>query len=173
MAAVEAKKIASEEGDLRILTTGQSNFFTHSELVYPSLITEGEFFTIPFGGPGEASRQQKLHLKYHNGRFLNSGNKLATSNSPEVETKYIWYYLLENSEVVKSHFYGASMGHPRMSRILEMLIPVPPLKIQQEIIGILDKLNQLQEDIQAELKERAAQYEYYSNKLLTFKERSE
>lgn len=53
-------------------------------------------------------------------------------------------------------------------------IPVPPLKEQERIVSILDKFNALVNDISiglpAELKARRQQYEYYRNKLLTFKE---
>ena len=53
-------------------------------------------------------------------------------------------------------------------------IPLPPLEIQREIVSILDKLDALVNDITiglpAEIAARRKQYEYYRNKLLTFKE---
>ena len=53
-------------------------------------------------------------------------------------------------------------------------IPVPPMKVQNEIVGILDKLESLCSDITtglpAEIELRKKQYEYYRDKLLTFKE---
>jgi type I restriction enzyme S subunit len=45
-------------------------------------------------------------------------------------------------------------------------IPFPPLPIQEEIVRILDGFSELQAEQQA----RKAQYEYYLDKLLTFKE---
>ncbi len=55
-----------------------------------------------------------------------------------------------------------------------LLIPKPPLAIQDEIVSILDKLDALVNDITiglpAEIAARRKQYEYYRNKLLTFKE---
>lgn len=53
-------------------------------------------------------------------------------------------------------------------------IPVPPLEVQQRIVGILDRFNTLCNDISsglpAEIEMRQKQYEYYRDKLLTFKE---
>ena len=48
----------------------------------------------------------------------------------------------------------------------DMLIPVPPLEIQNRIVEVLDKMTTLE----AELEARKRQYEYYRNKLLTFSE---
>ena len=47
-------------------------------------------------------------------------------------------------------------------------IPLPPLKIQQEIVKILDKFTELQAELQAELDLRLKQYEYYRDELLSF-----
>lgn len=53
-------------------------------------------------------------------------------------------------------------------------IPVPPLEVQQRIVDILDRFDTLCNDISsglpAEIEMRQKQYEYYRDKLLTFKE---
>lgn len=54
------------------------------------------------------------------------------------------------------------------------IIPIPPLDEQERIVAILDKfdnlVNDISEGLPAELNARRQQYEYYRNKLLTFKE---
>lgn len=62
-----------------------------------------------------------------------------------------------------------------MKKQLEnLIIPIPPLEKQKEIVEILDKfdtlVNDLSEGIPAEIEMRTKQYEYYRNKLLTFEE---
>ncbi|MGL5125630.1 MAG: restriction endonuclease subunit S, partial [Fusobacteriaceae bacterium] len=51
--------------------------------------------------------------------------------------------------------------------------PVPPLEEQQRIVDILDRFDTLTNDIKtglpAEIEARKQQYEYYRDKLLTFK----
>ena len=48
------------------------------------------------------------------------------------------------------------------------LIAVPPLSEQQRIVSILDTFEASIANLEAQLKEREKQYEYYRNKLLTF-----
>ena len=53
-------------------------------------------------------------------------------------------------------------------------VPVTPLEVQQRIVGILDRFDALCNDISsglpAAIAMRQKQYEYYRDKLLTFKE---
>ena len=58
--------------------------------------------------------------------------------------------------------------------LLNFKIIVPEIEIQKDIVRTLDSLDTLINDISiglpAEIKARRRQYEYYRNKLLTFKE---
>ncbi|MDE6832814.1 MAG: restriction endonuclease subunit S, partial [Ruminococcus sp.] len=75
---------------------------------------------------------------------------------------------------IKSHIRKASI--PRISRnvIEKIKIPVPPIEEQERIVNIFDKFdtlcNNLTKGIPAEIKAHKKQYEYYRDKLLTFKE---
>ena len=59
---------------------------------------------------------------------------------------------------------------PKLSRIL---VPIPSLAEQERIVSILDRFNALTADISsglpAEIAARQKQYEYYREKLLTFR----
>ena len=64
-----------------------------------------------------------------------------------------------------------------LKEIRSMPIPVPStLSEQQRIVGILDRFEALTTDLQsglpAEIAARRKQYEYYREKLLTFKRKS-
>ena len=59
------------------------------------------------------------------------------------------------------------------SALLEYEVPVPSLADQQKIVSILDRFDRLANDLSsglpAEMKKRRQQYEYYRDKLLSFK----
>jgi len=50
-----------------------------------------------------------------------------------------------------------------------IVIPLPPIQIQKEIVKILDNFTELEAELEAELESRKKQYEYYQDNLLTFK----
>lgn len=52
----------------------------------------------------------------------------------------------------------------------KIMIPIPPLHVQTEIVRILDTFTELTAELKAELKARKKQYDYYRDKLLTFGE---
>lgn len=83
------------------------------------------------------------------------------------------YFFLSTVEV--SNFVtGGTQKKINQGNLNRIPVPVPPLEIQREIVSILDKLDALVNDITkglpAEMAARRKQYEYYRNKLLTFKE---
>jgi type I restriction enzyme S subunit len=89
-----------------------------------------------------------------------------------IQVKYLSYILAQ----IAKKYVSSGMGNPKiMSNVMERIaIPIPPLADQERIVSILDKFDALVNDISiglpAELKARRQQYEYYRNKLLTFKE---
>lgn len=93
----------------------------------------------------------------------------------KIRPEYLHYLLSSDSFFAYNmqHAKGAKMPRGSKSAILEYQIPVPPLEIQQEIVAILDKFDTLVNDISiglpAEIAARRKQYEYYREKLLTFK----
>ncbi|BBD81663.1 restriction endonuclease subunit S [Ureaplasma parvum] len=74
--------------------------------------------------------------------------------------------------LIEENYRGASVKHPNMIEIIELLIPIPPISIQNKIVEILDKLETYTKDINTglplEIEQRKKQYEYYRNKLLDF-----
>ncbi len=71
---------------------------------------------------------------------------------------------------------GGTIARLYNDNILEATIPVPSLAEQQEIVSILDRFDRLTTDLSqglpAEIEKRRQQYEYYRDKLLTFKRKA-
>lgn len=79
------------------------------------------------------------------------------------------YFLLKNSEqVLMQAKHGAGIPGLNRDKVKNLIMPIPPLPIQEEIVRILDHFTELTASLQASLQARQEQYEYYRNKLLTF-----
>ena len=93
------------------------------------------------------------------------------NNTSSVSAKYL-YYVLKNKELqimgLKSEGSVPTVNTEKVSKIM---VPVPPIPVQEEIVRILDKFTKLEAELEAELLLRRQQYEYYRDKLLTFKEK--
>ena len=62
---------------------------------------------------------------------------------------------------------NAIPAHLPQSKLIYVLIPIPPLAVQEGIVRILDKFTTLEAELEAELDCRKRQYEYYRNQLLS------
>ena len=62
---------------------------------------------------------------------------------------------------------GVTRFNVSKARFKRVLVPIPPLRLQEEIVRILDKFTTLEAELEAELDCRKRQYEYYRNQLLS------
>lgn len=86
--------------------------------------------------------------------------------------KYVYYCVCNDYEKIKS--LGQGSQHNINAQIIkDYIIPVPPLAEQNRIVSILDRFDTLTNDLTsglpAEMEKRRQQYEFYRDKLLTFK----
>lgn len=100
------------------------------------------------------------------------------TNSDILDCKYLYYYLQSNDAInyFTNNLTGSTILNLGLKALRELEIPLPPLSEQQRIVDILDRFDTLCNDIStglpAEIEARQKQYEYYRDKLLTFKELS-
>ena len=83
-----------------------------------------------------------------------------------IQQDFLYFWL---SKTAKDYVLEG-MGNPKlMSNVASTIkIPIPPLQEQQRIVSILDTFEASIKNLEAQLKEREKQYEYYRNQLLTF-----
>lgn len=93
-----------------------------------------------------------------------------------VNPKYL-RYILSAEHIRKSYLAMAEGGTVKsvsMKSLANLIIPIPPLELQEKIVAILDRfetlVNDLTQGLPAEIAAVREQYEYYRNKLLTFKQ---
>ena len=92
-------------------------------------------------------------------------------NTTKVCPKFL-YYFLATIDLEKMNCGKGAVPSLTQEILYRIIIPVPPIEVQEEIVRILDRFADyaasLQAELQAELQARKEQYEYYRNLLLTF-----
>ena len=109
-----------------------------------------------------------------NQRFTNL--KVRKSLSNLLVTKFIYYYMFIVDDFCKKNTNVSGFASVDMDKLKRMPFPIPPLELQEKIASILDRfetlVNDLTNGLPAEIAAVKDQYEYYRNKLLTFKKLS-
>lgn len=84
--------------------------------------------------------------------------------------KYLMYYLQSNKgqNYLFSSVKAASHSNITIEDIRKVIIPIPSLAKQQEIVSHLDTFTTLISNLESELDMRRKQYEHYRNQLLDF-----
>lgn len=88
-----------------------------------------------------------------------------------INSKYLFHILTgrEFKRHLEKCLNSSTINNLNSGIVNSFVIPVPPLPVQEEIVRILDRFTELETELEAELEARKKQYEYYRDKLLTFK----
>lgn len=106
---------------------------------------------------------------------VNQDIKALVTNE-NVLPKYAYYAICAYSSDIlkKAKKQGGTVDSLDVNNFMQYEVPVPPLEEQRRIVSILDKFSALVSDISsglpAEIAARRKQYEYYRDRLLSFKE---
>ena len=155
------------EGKYRVLRVG--NFFSNDSWYYSNLELEEKYYcekgdllyawSASFGP--HIWEGEKTIYHYHIWKMI---------CKQELNKKFMYYWLQSENmrKQAFSHLHGATMAHLTKALMESLVIPVPSLSEQQSIVSILDTFESSIQNLEAQLKEREKQYEYYRNKLLRF-----
>ncbi|MDG4486902.1 restriction endonuclease subunit S [Streptococcus suis] len=87
-----------------------------------------------------------------------------------VNNRYLYHFLKMKQSYLMDFQHGAGIPALKSDKITKMLLPLPPLKIQEKIVKILDKFTEYVTELTAELADRQKQYSFYRDKLLSFED---
>ena len=110
-------------------------------------------------------------VQFVDGCYDVSDNTLVVDVLDAVNIKYIFYYLKH----MNLNHLARGGGQPLITagQLKKLNIPIPPFEVQQKIVSILDRFDTLTSDLTqglpTEIAARKKQYEYYRDKLLTFR----
>lgn len=116
------------------------------------------------------------HLHKYNGKFNAYQRTYVLLDFSDGILKDFMYIFLKSSlkNYILINSKKGSVPYITLPMLCNFKLPIPPLAVQQRIVDILDRFDTLCNDISsglpAEIEMRQKQYEYYRDKLLTFKE---
>ena len=140
------------EGDIPVISGGRMPAYYCN-----SYNRDGETITVAGSGAGAG------YVQYWNQPIFVC-DAFSVKGKEYVITKYLYYCLSNMQEYIYSTKKGGGVPHVHISNIENVMLPVPPLKVQREIVHILDCFTLLT----AELTARKKQYNYYRDALLSF-----
>ena len=123
--------------------------------------------------PRECAISAVIREEIADGTFLDDhlfGIRVKEEYKDIVNPAFVNYYFytprfrIEICKIVR----GVTRFYIVNKSFLNLEIPLPPLEVQNEIVGILDNFTQLEAELEAELDCRKRQYEYYRDQLLNF-----
>ena len=96
-------------------------------------------------------------------KVKSSAMKLLTAKDENSAILRYLYFCIKNIK-----YEPDSHARQWIDKYSKIKVPVPPLEIQQEIVGMLNSFTELEAELEAELTKRKQQYEHYRDHLLSF-----
>lgn len=96
---------------------------------------------------------------------------VVTASRADLSDKYLYYVLKVKQKVLQKAQRGSGIPALPYFVLEKLVIPIPPLAVQQEIVRVLDVFVELERELERELELRAKQFEYYRDHLLAFPEK--
>ncbi len=154
-------------GKYKVLRVG--NFHTNDNWYYSDLELEAYkycdcgdlLYTWAATLGPEIWQGEKVIFHYHIWKLLFDENVL--------DKQFLYYFLKMDIDTISKSLTQSTMPHVSMASMNKRTVPIPPIEVQREIVRILDNFTELTAELTAEIEARQKQYEYYRDKLLTFK----
>lgn len=161
-------EIASVDGEIKIFAGGKTVIDAHEEDIPNANITRVPAVLVQSRGV--------IDFIYYDKPFTFKNEMWAYTIENKITLRYLFYVLKHNVNYFRESASGmGSLPQISLPVTEDFEIKLPSLEEQERIVSILDKfdeiVNDLSNGIPAEIEAVNKQYEYYRDKLLTFKEK--
>lgn len=152
---------------------GQYPYYGASGIVdyVKDYIFDGDYLLISEDGANLLSRNTPIAFSISGKNWVNNHAHILKFESM-ITQRYVEIYL--NSIDLSKYISTAAQPKLTQDNLNKIMIPLPEFSEQEKIVEILDTFdslcNDISEGLSAEIEARQKQYEYYREKLLTFKE---
>ncbi|MCM1309418.1 MAG: restriction endonuclease subunit S [Bacteroides sp.] len=163
--AKEMKIIANDDGDIRIFAGGKTVVNAFAKDIPNGNIIRNPAVIVQSRGI--------IDVVYYDKPFTFKNEMWAYIHSNHITLKFLYHFLKVNIKQLRDKA-NAMGAFPQISipDTENLLIPIPPVELQEQIVEILDRFSaltaELQNELQNELAARREQYAYYRNRLLDF-----
>lgn len=134
-------------------------------------IFDGDYLLVSEDGANLVARSTPIAFSISGKTWVNNHAHVLKFNEYATR-KYVEMYL--NSIDLKNYITGAAQPKLNQKNLNKITIPLPSLVEQKQIVSILESFEvsykKIISELTFELESRQKQYEYYRDKLLTFKE---
>lgn len=134
-------------------------------------IFDGDFLLVSEDGANLLTRSTPIAFTASGKTWINNHAHVLEFGT-YIERRFVEIYL--NSIDLSSYVSGGAQPKLNQANLNRIPVPQPEFVEQERIVGIIDKLDALVNDLHsglpAEIDARRQQYEYYRDKLLTFEE---
>ena len=194
--------INSAHGDVEKTTMGKALTFLNGRAYkQPELLAEGKYPVLRVGNFYTNNSWYYSNLELDEDKYCDDGDLLyswAATLGPKIwdggkcifhyhiwkilfddskiDKQYLYYYLQYDLAQIASSTTKSTMIHVSMGSMKERPILLPSIEEQKRIADLISRFdslcNSIKDGLPAEIEARQRQYEYYRDKLLTFKELS-
>ncbi len=133
---------------------------------------DGEYVLIAEDG---SASLENYSIQYATGKFWANNHVHVIRGKSGLNTRFLYHYLCIVNFI--PFLTGGGRAKLTKGKMVEIKIPIPypdnpekSLKIQVEIVRILDTFTELTTELTTELSARKKQYNYYRDQLLSFEE---
>ena len=159
--AAQMRVFAQAPGPIRVFAGGQTIADVSAEAVPAKDVVRVPSIIVKSRG--------HIGFTYYERPFTHKSELWSYSiNDPEVDQRFVYYYLLTQVSRLQELARATSVKLPQLGvgDTDTLRLPVPPIEVQREIARILDMFTELGAALEAELEARRRQYEHFAAGLL-------
>lgn len=149
------KEIAKAGGAVRVFAAGNTVVDADLEDVPAKAVVSAPSVIVKSRG--------HIGFAFYDRPFTHKSEMWSYSDvSGRMDMKFLYYYLQTRIEELQSLARATSVKLPQLgvADTDRLVVPVPPLEVQREIVRILDHFTKLEAELEAELEARRAQFEF-------------
>ncbi len=158
--ASQMAEFSSEDGDIKVFAAGQTEANIKSSLLPKGCANSNPSIIVKSRG--------YIDFVFYNKPFTHKNEMWSYSFDDEKLCKFVYYYLTTKTQEFRAKAKANSVKLPQLcvADTDKYIIPIPPIAVQERIVGILDTFTASIDNLKEQIAQRRKQYEHYRDQLL-------